>query len=186
MESLQLTTLRNLERNASTAIARVIASDQSDAGKGAMFRLYHLTTREDSIRGLSELWAGWIGGRVNSAKRQAYGLFATEKALRLAKNCAESSHRTSFESARPDNQEYAGAVLLRARIPDIDQHSASFIIATVSGLSAINDQRTALLTIELMQWHLGDSIDQVLAVIQDPEYLHVRDILPRRDGRIPL
>ncbi len=178
MQSLQLATLRNLERNASTAIARIIARDESEVGNGAIFRLYHLTSGADSIRGMSELWSGWIGGRSNAQKRQTYGLFTIEKSLRLAKNHAQFGHRTSYESARPEAQEYAGAVLLQARIPEIDQHADSLVIASVSGLSASNDQRTAILTVELMKWPLGDSIRNLMQITADDEYRHVRGNIP--------
>ena len=170
MIALQELTLRRLERAANTAIARVIAREPADNGKGAMLRLYHLSSPEDGMAGLTELWSGWVGGNSNTTKQAKYCVISSEKALRLALNHQRYRHITSFESLAPTFHQYQGAALLRAEVPDISGTAASIIIVSVSGLSAINDQRIGLLTIAAMEWDANNSIRQVVSLTQDSEY----------------
>lgn len=174
MPSLQNLTLRRLERSANIAIARIIEREPAEVGKGAMFRLYHLSSQNDGMSGMSELSSCWIGGNANREKTPKYSVFTVEKALRTAYNYQRYNHTSSQQSAVPRFHQYQGAALVHAKVPDINPEAESILIVSVSGLSAINDQRTGLLAIELMQWGAEHSIMHVLSTTQDRDYLRLR------------
>lgn len=173
MVSLQDLTKRKLEREAHTALGHIINVDPSDTHKGAVIRLFHLSHHSDGMAGLTELWSAWIGGnaRSNIERRPKYEALSYEKALRTALNHYMHSHVSSYESVRPKVHQYQGAVLIGAYIKDIHATEPTLLIASVSGLSALNDQRLALFTNERMGWASPVSIVKVCAVTGDHEYM---------------
>ncbi len=174
MIKLQDLTRRKLERQANAAIVRATDLDRADVGKGAIIRLFHLSDQSAGMSGLTELWFSWIGGRANEDRRSKYEVFSFEKALRTALNYQQLGHVSSFESVRRDAYQYQGAALVECMVPELNQSGLSTLIVSVSGLAALNDQRTGLLTLELMDWKAEKSITRVLATTDDRGYLAFR------------
>ncbi len=170
---LQDLTKRRLERAANTALLRIVEADPSDTHKGAFTRIFHLTAPSDGMSGLTELWCGWIGGRSNEDRRAKYEALSYEKGLRTAKNAYALGHVSSYESMRPKFHEYQGAVLIGVYVKEIHVTEPQLLIVSTSGLAALNDQRTGLLTIELMDWASPAGTTQVCAVTGDDAYLQL-------------
>lgn len=150
MPSLKPETLEQLIRAANRAAEQVLQLDPADKDKGAMLRLFFLEKPEDGLKSVCELWSGRICGTNNIGRRRIYSFLTVEKCQRTIKNYRRRGHVSSFESANSRDDEYPGAVLLRVRIPEINDGAECIIVVSVSGFCAINDQRTALRTIELL------------------------------------
>ncbi len=172
---LQSLTKRTLEREAHNALVRITYDSITDAGKGAYLRLFRLTDQTLGIRGLVELWSGWIGGNANAERRPLYEIFSNEKAYRTARNYQIEDHITSWESRDEKSHQYQGASLISAQVPDFSILGPSLLIVSVSGLSAQNDQRLGLLTVNAMGWAAGVSVKAVCERTNDSAWLESLD-----------
>jgi len=130
-------------------------------GKGAFFRLFSLESRTAGMAGLVELMNGWAGYKRNIDKIEKYKVFSYEKALRLALNSCIHGHITSFESASEYHQQYQGAVLVNAKVPDLGE---TLLIISLSGLPAAGDERGGLRAISKMTWGADRDIHTALSI----------------------
>lgn len=151
---------------AAEALGLVLAElSEEHQGKGAFFRVAFL---EDPVRALffslEQLDEGWVDGAKNRASKAKCWNVSFEKMQRLAQH-APKGHRTSYESADPEEHRYQGAVLLQATVPGFHvRNEPVWLIVSCSGLPAEADEAFCLLLLLKLEWNVrSDAVQDIIS-----------------------
>lgn len=142
---LKSNTRDSIEHAAREAVESVGQIQPTEMGKGGYYRLYHLASPADGLAGLIPVMPKvWLGGKANWEKAGKYEVLSAEKAIRLGMTQLVHRHIASFQSANEELAQYQGAVLVRAKFPEITGQSFGLFISSFSGLPARFDEQVAL------------------------------------------